>query len=452
MAEIKMTPLGGLYEFGNQSYLYKVNNSAIVIDTGAFFDDEQPQMQIMPDYSQLDKIAKDLKAIIITHNHEDHFGGLTYVMDKYRHIPVYCTSFVASNIKRRLQVEGIVMNDLQSRVKIVKQGRPETIDKNFTIEFIGVNHSTPQASMVYLTTPMGNVLHTGDWRYERNPLRDAMDWTRLAQIGKQGLTALVADSTGIENLSSPQSETDVAKGLDDVIRRHIDNQTVMIFGAFSTHVERVATICQLAKKYNRLPKLMGTGMLINQEVGLKHGMLPMRRIETDETMSSSHAFYIATGTQAEQGSVLERLSKEVPLPKPACVVMSASVIPSRAGKIARMVAGLRANGYQVVQNNADNLTHVSGHAPRADVEELIKLVKPEIFIPIHGEAHHLLAAEKVAQDLYVPQVVRLDHVGQSVSFSQSRYAALHEAFEPKQIVKKKSFSPQLLKQKNYQYS
>ena len=117
-----------------------------------------------------------------------------------------------------------------------------------------------------------------------------------------------------------------------------------------------------------------------------------------------------------------------------------------------MVAGLRANGYQVVQNDADNLTHVSGHAPRADVEELIKLVKPEIFIPIHGEAHHLLAAEKVAQDLYVPQVVRLDHVGQSISFSQSRYAALHEAFEPKQIVKKKSFSPQLLKQKNYQYS
>ena len=123
MAEIKMTPLGGLYEFGNQSYLYKVNNSAIVIDTGAFFDDEQPQMQIMPDYSQLDKIAKDLKAIIITHNHEDHFGGLTYVMDKYRHIPVYCTSFVASNIKRRLQVEGIVMNDLQSRVKIIRAVR-----------------------------------------------------------------------------------------------------------------------------------------------------------------------------------------------------------------------------------------------------------------------------------------------------------------------------------------
>ena len=181
MSMIKLTPLGGLYEFGNQSYLYRLDGTNILVDAGAFFEDEQRDLvntRLMPDYNVLEKIGK-LDAILITHNHEDHIGGLTYLLQKFPKTPVYCTPFVAENIRIRARVEGLNIPNLGERIHKVGGYCPETI-RNFRVEFLPVDHSVPDASMIYIKTPQGNILHTGDWRFDRE---DKDLKKRLHEIG-----------------------------------------------------------------------------------------------------------------------------------------------------------------------------------------------------------------------------------------------------------------------------
>ncbi len=436
MSHIRFIPVGGIYEFGNQGYLYGVDDEWILIDAGSQFSSTDRTYHGYPDYSFADSLGDKLKGIVITHNHEDHLGGITRFMLQHPKVPVYCTPFVEDHIWLKISQQDLRLRLKRHPIHSCFQGHLIPIGNNFKLEFISVNHSTPESSMLYIETPYGNVLHTGDWRYERNPVgKDRMNWGRLNQIARKGLTALVADSTGIHNeTQKPLSESDVKKSLTDILHRTAHKGRVMIATTFSTHTDRVNSLCEIARQLGRDPRFVGTGMQANCGVSKKYGLLNEKRIVADGWMNNPNNFYIATGCQAEENSAMDIFAAAVPLNKPVSILFSASVITGEAERVSAMKATLRAKGYQIIEDDETHLTHVSGHAPRIDTERLIKMMNPKIYIPVHGNDHHLKANYEVGKEMKVPCPVLLENCGVQVSFSDKKDPTTEQLYTPTKAV------------------
>lgn len=448
MSRIHFIPVGGIYEFGNQGYLYGVDDEWILVDAGSQFSSDDRTYHAYPDYSFVDALGEKLKALIITHNHEDHLGGITRFMTDHPHVPVYCTPFVEAHIGLKIAQQDLRLKLKRHPVSAVPQGQRQKIGTHFNMEFIAVNHSTPESSMIYLETPYGNVLHTGDWRYERNPVgKDRMNWKRLEEISAHGLTALVADSTGILNdTTEPLSELDVKKSLFHLFRQTAQKDKVLIATTFSTHTDRINSLCEIARHLGREPKFVGTGMQANSGVSKKCGFLHEKRIVADGWMNNPKSFYIATGCQAEENSAMDLFAQGAPLKRPTCILFSARVIPGEEEKVAAMKAVLRAKGYDLIENDATHLTHVSGHAPRVDTERLIQLMKPRIYIPIHGNEDHLKANVRLGRKLHVPCPVLLEKCGEQISFSKTSEPVSEQLYTPVKVVvhsKERSFEKRI---------
>lgn len=447
MSKIRLTPLGGLYEFGNQSYLYRLDDTAVLVDAGAFSEGsrlDSEETRFLPNYDFLNHIGR-LDAILITHNHEDHFGGLTYLLKKFPRTPVYCSPFVSDNISMRSRVEGFEIPNFARRIHSVTEYRMIKIRDNFQVEFLPTDHSVPQASMIYITTPCGNVLHTGDWRYDKSSHN--LNWNRLRKIGKDGLTALVADSTGINNTRNDlYSESQIYDGLEDVILRNKGKYKNFIFSTFSTHAERIASICDLSRAYtHKDAQFLGTSMIVNQLIAAQKAMLNVESVKLARDVMPNQGFYIATGSQAEEGSFLMNLAQGKRFaPDSTCIVMSASEIPSRKNKIHQMITRLRSMGYKVIQNDEENITHMSGHATCSDMELLIRATKPEIYVPVHGEGHHLIDAEELANQLNTRNVHRFNSVGETLFFAKRSDPVCYRDFKYRRLEVTKNFDPKFV--------
>jgi ribonuclease J len=406
--ELLFVPLGGVGEIGMNLYLYGHKGKWLIVDCGISFGDAAtPGIDIlMPDPSFIENRRDDLVGIVLTHGHEDHLGAIPYLWDRLR-CPVYATSFTADLLKAKLidaAFDDLVPIHVKSPGERFKLGP-------FDLEYVAMTHSIPEPNLLVIRTKAGLVAHTGDWKLDPNPLIcKTADEERLAEIGSEGVLALICDSTNVFTEGASGSEAEVRESLIHLIGHYPKRIAVT---CFATNVARLESIAKAAKAHGRAVALVGRSLWRIDEVARKNGYLrhtpPFLTDREALDLPEEKVLFICTGSQGESRSALARIAKgdhpSLELDTGDVVIFSSRVIPGNEKEIARVQNGLVRQGVEVVTDE-DHFVHVSGHPGRAEMRRLYELLKPRIAIPMHGEERHLLAHADFARLLGVHEVVQ----------------------------------------------
>ncbi|HVE80913.1 MAG TPA: ribonuclease J [Candidatus Dormibacteraeota bacterium] len=407
-SKLKIIPLGGLGEIGKNMMAIEYENDMIIVDIGfAFPDENQPGIDyIIPDTTYVEKNKHKLRGIIITHGHMDHIGASGYVLPKLQ-VPVYGTRLSLAMVEKQIE---------EFRLQTAPQFRVMDPDKHervqlgvFNVELVRVTHSIPDAAAVAIRTPLGTLIHTGDWRLDTKPIDNRpMDLARFEQIGKEeNVVLLMSDSTNSERLGSTQDETQIETSLDEIFKRTGGR---VIISTFASSLSRVQLIVNSSHKAGRKLSFTGRSMLANVEIAVKMGYIKVptgliTRVQDGAKLQDGKTVILCTGSQGEVNSALSRMSTgdhpHVKIKPGDAVVMSSSPIPGNEKAIVASIDALMREGAKVYIHGWRDLDdlgilHVSGHAPREDLSRLITLVKPKHFLPIHGEFHHMVHHAEVA--------------------------------------------------------
>ena len=390
--KLKIIPLGGLNEIGKNLTAYEYGKDIIIVDCGMGFpdDDMYGVGVVIPDVSWLVQNKSRLRGIFITHGHEDHIGALPYVMDRLN-APIYATRLSAGLIELKLQEHGLL-----EKTKIVTVEAGETITAGcFRVEFIHVNHSIADSVAFAIKTPIGTVVQTGDFKIDVTPLQGEMtDLTRFGELGREGVLALLMDSTNVERPGYSPSESKVHDRFDQLFK---DCDKRIIVTTFASNVDRIGQIIDLAVKYKRKVGITGRSMENVVKLGVELGymkvpegvIVDMKRINS---LPRNKVVILSTGSQGESMSALYRMAfsehKQVDIGAGDRVIISASAIPGNETTISRVIDELFAKGAEVIYERGTDL-HVSGHACQEELKMMYKLVKPKFFIPVHGERRML---------------------------------------------------------------
>lgn len=398
--KIRWIPLGGLNEIGKNINVFEYGNDAIILDCGmAFPDDDMPGVDIViPDITYLHKIADKLRAIVLTHGHEDHIGAIPYVLKEFN-IPVFGTRLTNGILKNKLKEHGIL-----SSSKLVNVEAGDTVKLGaFNVEFIHTNHSIADSVAIALHTPAGIILHTGDFKIDPTPIEgDMIDLTRIGELGKQGILALMSDSTNADRPGFTMSEQTVGKTFDTFFEKGVNKR--IIVATFASNVHRVQQIVNSAYKYGRKVAVSGRSMVnvLNAAIELGYMNIPKNTlIDLDEVdrYPKDKVVIITTGSQGEAMSALTRMAfsshKKINIEPTDLVIISASPIPGNEKTVSNVVNELLKHGAEVVHERQDNV-HVSGHACQHEQQIILSLAKPKYFIPVHGEYRHLCRHKELA--------------------------------------------------------
>ena len=399
---LKVRFLGGVGEIGKNMTALEYGGDIIVIDAGLTFPGgNMPGVDlVIPDVSFLEQNKSKIKGVIITHGHEDHIGALPYTV-KEMGAPVYGTKLTLTLIENKLRERKI--ND--TVLKCVKAG--ESIKLGcFNVEFINVNHSIAGAVGLSITTPVGVVFHSGDFKIDYTPVNgETMNLARISEIGKKGVLLLMADSTNIEIEGSTMSEKVVKETLDHVFTEHSKRR--IIVATFASNVHRLQQILDLAEKHDRKVAFSGRSMINIAEAASKIGELNIPEnliidVERIKNYKDEQILIVSTGTQGEPMSALTRMASgefnKVEIGNNDTVVISASVIPGNEKMIYGVINNLYRLGAEVIYESLEPI-HVSGHACRGELSILHSLLKPKFFIPVHGEYRHLKKHVDLAKSL-----------------------------------------------------
>ena len=399
---LKIRFLGGVGEIGKNMTALEYGGDIIVIDAGLTFPGgNMPGVDlVIPDVTYLEQNKNKIKGVIITHGHEDHIGALPYTI-KEMGAPVYGTKLTLTLIESKLRERKI--ND--AVLKCVKAG--ESIKLGcFNVEFINVNHSIAGAVGLSITTPVGVVFHSGDFKIDFTPVNgETMNLSRISEIGKKGVLLLMADSTNIEIEGSTMSEKVVKETLDHVFTEHSKRR--IIVATFASNVHRLQQILDLAEKHDRKVAFSGRSMINIAEAAAKIGELNIPEnliidVERIKNYKDEQILIISTGTQGEPMSALTRMASgefnKVEIGSNDTVVISASVIPGNEKMIYGVINNLYRLGAEVIYESLEPI-HVSGHACRGELSVLHSLLKPKFFIPVHGEYRHLKKHVDLAKSL-----------------------------------------------------
>ncbi len=402
---VEAIPLGGLGEFGMNMMVLRYGEQMVVIDSGLMFPDEELLGIdiIVPDISFLIENALQVKAILLTHGHEDHIGALPFVLPSLIHVPVYGTRFTLGLVKAKLEEHGLLN---EARLVTIKPRQVEQIG-DFRVEFIHVTHSIVDAVMLAITTPVGVILHTGDYKIDLSPLDgQAMDLPTISEYGSRGVLALFADSTNSERQGYTPSEAAVIERLDEIFH-HAEKKVVV--SCFSSSIHRIQVVLNLSQKYNRKVVLAGRSMLANLKIADELGFLRIPagilvRPQDVKKLLPERVTLLMTGGQGEPMAALPRLAvdhfKGIKIEPDDIVIISARMIPGNEKRISRMINHLYKFGAHVYYDDGSQPpVHVSGHACAEEMKLLLNLVRPKFFIPIHGEYRQLYRHAELARSL-----------------------------------------------------
>ena len=398
---IKIIPLGGLHEIGKNITVFEYENEIIVVDCGISFpeDDMLGVDLVIPDITYLIKNQEKIKGMVITHGHEDHIGGIPYFL-KQINVPIYATRLAAGLISNKLEEHKLLRS---TEMHIINQGETIKLGNNFKIEFIRSSHSIPDSVMLAITTPSGTILHTGDFKVDYTPIDgQLMDFSRIAELGKQGILALMSDSTNSERKGFTMSERSVG----DVFDKLFSNCTKRIVVAtFASNVHRIQQIVNSAVKYGRKIAVCGRSMINIITTSMELGYIKCPEnifidIDMIESYTDDQLVIITTGSQGEPMSALTRMAagdhRKVKITPNDLIIISANPIPGNEKYISKVIDDLMQLGAEVVYSALADI-HVSGHACQEEQKLIMALAKPKYFIPVHGEYRQLRAHEETAE-------------------------------------------------------
>ena len=403
--KVQIIPLGGLGEIGKNMTAFRYGDDMILIDAGLMFpeDDMLGIDLVIPDISYLIENQDKLKGIFLTHGHEDHIGALPYVM-KQIDCPVYGTALTLGILEGRLKENGVSSENC----RIIKPGDKITAGA-FKLDFIRVNHSIPDAIAIAINTPIGTIIHTGDFKIDHTPMDGQVtEFNKFAEYGDRGVLALLADSTNAERPGFTPSERMVGKTFDDEFR-YAKNR--IIVATFSSNVHRIQQVIDAALKYDRKVAVIGRSMVNVVNIAKELGYLKAPEgeiIDIDEThnYTPDKIVIITTGSQGEPMSALTRMAmndhKKVDIMPGDTVIISATPIPGNEKLVSRTIDHLYKLGADVIYEKSNGV-HVSGHASQEEIKLMHNLVRPKFFVPVHGEFRHLIKHANLAQSLGMPK-------------------------------------------------
>lgn len=391
--KIRIIPLGGLGEIGKNMTAFECGTDIIVVDCGLGFPDEQMYGIdiVIPDISYLKANADRIRAIILTHGHEDHIGAIPYVMRELD-VPIYATPLTAALIELKLEEHDMLYN---TQIFTRKAGDRVRLGC-FTVEFINVNHSIADAVALAIKTPLGTIIHTGDFKIDVTPIQGNMiDLPRLGQLGNEGVLALLSDSTNVEKPGHSDSEMKVGETFDKLFK-NCDQR--IIITTFASNVHRLQQIINVAAKYKRKVAVSGRSMenILRVATVLGHLNVPdnvLVDINQINKLPKNKVVIISTGSQGESMSALYRMAfsehRQINIEPGDRVIISASAIPGNENMISKVIDELFHKGAEVIYDRHTDL-HVSGHASQEEQKMMLALTKPKYFIPVHGEYRMLV--------------------------------------------------------------
>ena len=421
---LKVVMLGGLSEIGKNLAVIEYENEMIVVDCGIGFpDDEMPGVDlVLPDFTYLKENADKLKGVFITHGHEDHVGGVPYLL-KLIDTPVFGTKLSIGIIKNKLREHNL---DYTPELVPVEAGDSVKVG-NFTVEFIRVNHSIADSCCLAIRTPAGTVLHSGDFKLDTTPVDgEIMDLNRLSQIGSEGVLLLMCESTNVEHPGYTPSERTVGEALDNIFRHNTDKR--LIISTFSSNVHRVQQIINKSALYGRKVAITGRSMLniVSAAVELGYMTFPENTlidISEIRKFNPEQLTIISTGAQGEPMSALYRMvfgeHDKVQLGPKDLVIISAHTIPGNEKLVDKIINELYRTGIAVYRDSSQDV-HVSGHACREEIKLMHALTRPKYFMPIHGECKHLYEHKVLAMEMGMPpDRIFVSEIGKVLEVSES---------------------------------
>tara|TARA_B100002051_G_C16716533_1_gene629795 strand:+ start:426 stop:2081 length:1656 start_codon:yes stop_codon:yes gene_type:complete len=413
--ELLYSPLGGAGEIGMNMNLYAYgepdNHKWIIVDIGVTFtDDTYPGIDLIyPDAGFINDKKDNLLGIILTHAHEDHIGAVVYVWPKLK-CQIYATPFTAALLIEKFKEKKI---DITNYLKIVELGGKINLSP-FKIEFVTLTHSIAEPNGLKIDTPSGTIFHTGDWKYDPDPLvGDKINSSRLKEIGDEGVMAMICDSTNVFSIGRSGSEADVRKSLIDIIEKQ---KKRIIVTSFASNVARMETIFFCAQKTGRQISLVGRSMQKIYKAAKKCGYLDEAVDPVDardvKSISRDKIIYLCTGSQGEPLGAMNRISNyihpDVYLEAGDTVIFSSKIIPGNEKKLYNLHNKLVREGIEVISEETD-FVHVSGHPNRDDLKDMYNWIRPECLIPVHGEQRHMLEHINFAKEMNVKYPLKVEN-------------------------------------------
>lgn len=403
---LKILPLGGLGEIGMNCMILEYQDEILVVDCGLLFSDlEHFGVEfVIPDFTYLIERKDKVKAIIATHGHEDHIGAISFLLKAGINCPVYASSFTTLLLKEKLK-EHVHLS--ATDIRTFKMG--ETIPfTHFKVTTVSVNHSIVDSAALIIDTPVGKVIHTGDFKIDPTPFYgQTLDKSVFAKAGQEGVLLLMSDSTNVERCEHSMSESIIYQKFEQLFAAA---QGLTLVSMFASNVGRMGQVFSLAKKLNKKIALSGRTMEQNVRLGMEAGYLKGAQsqvISLDEIRDypRNEVIVLSTGSQGEYRSALVRVAygehRQVKLQEGDTVLMSSKFIPGNERAIGQMINNLFKQGAEVLYESIHDI-HVSGHATRPELKQMLELCKPKFFIPIHGEYRHLVHHSKLAAEVGIP--------------------------------------------------